>query len=277
MAKEFKTLVYRNEEIAKDIFDLKLSVPEDFNSVAGQFVMIGVNDSSKLLKRPISICECKDGILRLVFRIAGEGTKKLSLLKAGDEVTVLGPVGNGYPFKEGEDRKVLLLGGGIGIPPILGAEKALKNSAKVTSILGYRDEMVFLNADFERESFLTSDSCGVSVEEYASLSALERKNVQIKGNAVSVAKALELANLLDFSEYDIICACGPMPMLRAVKQLAAEKGIKAYISLEERMACGIGACLGCVCKTVKKDAHTNVNNARVCKEGPVFLAEDVEI
>ena len=92
----------------------------------------------------------------------------------------------------------------------------------------------------------------------------------VKGNVLTV---MEERNV----QADVIMACGPMPMLRAIKRYAKEKGIKAYISLEERMACGVGACLGCVCRTTKKDHHSHVNNARICTDGPVFDAEDVDI
>jgi len=131
-----------------------------------------------------------------------------------------------------------------------------KKGCEVSAVMGYRDNALFLNDDLEK---------------YAKLYiATEDGSVGTKGNVLDAVKANAIKS-------DIICACGPMPMLRAIKRYASENGITAYISLEERMACGVGACLGCVCKTKEKDAHSHVNNARVCTEGPVFNAEDVEI
>ena len=119
-----------------------------------------------------------------------------------------------------------------------------------------------------------SDLCEILKEQFEANGSVyistEDGSVGTKGN---VMNAIE-ENALDA---DVIFACGPMPMLRAIKKYAEEKGIPAYISLEERMACGVGACLGCVCKTTKKDHHSHVNNARICTDGPVFLAEDVDI
>ena len=123
-------------------------------------------------------------------------------------------------------------------------------------IAGYRDEQTFLREEFEKngELFISTEDGSVGV----------------KGNVLDAVRTCGL-------EADIIYACGPTPMLRAIKQYAEEKGVTCYISLEERMACGIGACLGCVCKTKEKDAHSNVNNKRICKDGPVFLSTEVEI
>ena len=156
--------------------------------------------------------------------------------------------------EEAEGKTVVLMGGGIGVPPILQLAKELEAEKQV--VVGYRDSNLFLKDDLDK---------------YATVYvATEDGSVGTKGN---VMHAIE-ENALDA---EVIFACGPMPMLRAIKKYAAENNIEAYISLEERMACGVGACLGCVCKTTQKDHHTNVNNTRICVEGPVFLAEEVEI
>ena len=147
------------------------------------------------------------------------------------------------------------MGGGIGVPPILELAKAL-DCGKKQIIAGYRDAQTFLREEFEK-----------SGELYIST---EDGSEGVKGNVLDAVRELGL-------EADIIYACGPTPMLRAIKQYAQERGTECYISLEERMACGIGACLGCVCQTKEKDAHSNVNNKRICKDGPVFLATEVEI
>ena len=151
------------------------------------------------------------------------------------------------------------MGGGIGIPPMLELAKELSQSGSATEIniiVGYRDSKLFLKEDLEKYG-------NVYI-------ATEDGSVGIKGN---VMNAIEENGL----QADVIFACGPMPMLRAIKGYAEEKGIEAYISLEERMACGVGACLGCVCKTKEVDHHSHVNNARICTDGPVFEAREVEI
>ena len=148
------------------------------------------------------------------------------------------------------------MGGGIGIPPMLSVAKAIKNVASVDVIVGYRDKELFLVEDLEK---------------YASVHvATEDGSVGTKGTVMNVIEEKKL-------EADIIFACGPMPMLRVIKKYAAENKIAAYISLEERMACGVGVCLGCVVKTTKTDHHSHVNNARICTDGPVYNAEDVDI
>ena len=139
---------------------------------------------------------------------------------------------------------------------MLGTAKALAGANDVHAFLGYRNDDTFLSKDFEKVSTVYIAS--------------EDGSVGTKGNVIDAIKESQI-------KPDIIMACGPMPMLRAIKAYAAENGIKAYISLEERMACGVGACLGCVCKTVKKDSHSHVNNTRICTEGPVFNAEEVDI
>ena len=163
--------------------------------------------------------------------------------------------GNGFPFEAAEGKKVFLMGGGIGVPPILELAKQMKCDKKQI-VVGYRDAQTFLKEEFEQNGEL-----------YIST---ENGSVGTTGNVMDAIRENGL-------EADMIYACGPTPMLRAIKQYAEEHKIVCYISLEERMACGIGACLGCVCKTKEKDAHSNVCNKRICKDGPVFLATEVEI
>ena len=210
------------------------------------------------LPRPISICEtdAANGRLRIVYRVAGKGTAEFSGYEAGRRVDILGVLGNGFPLEKAEGKRVFLMGGGIGIPPMLALAKAVEGAASVDVIVGYRDRELFLAEDLAR-------SAPVHI-------ATEDGSVGTKGNVMNVIEEEKL-------EVDVIFACGPMPMLRAVKQYAAQKGIEAYISLEERMACGVGACLGCVVRTRETDHHSHVNNARICTDGPVYAAEDVEI
>ena len=220
----------------------------------GQFVSLYTNDKSKILPRPISLCEIdkENGRLHLVYRVTGQGTgtDEFSQMKAGDTIPVLGPLGNGFP-QEGEN--VFLIGGGIGVPPMLQTAKDLGTDTIICC--GYRDEL-FLNEEFAAAGDLHI--------------ATEDGSAGVKGNVMDAVRE-------DHLEADVIFACGPAPMLRAIKAYGLEKGIPCWISMEERMACGIGACLACVCKSKHKDSHTNVHNKRICKEGPVFLAEEVEL
>ena len=247
------------EEIGKDIFSLVLQtrlIAKE--AVPGQFVSVYSNDKSRLLPRPISICEADEesGCLRLVFRIAGEGTREFSRLETGDKVDLVGPLGNGFPAERAEGRRVWLIGGGIGIPPMLQLDHDLEEmgaASGVTAILGYRDEQ-FLLEDFSCECVI----------------ATEDGSAGTKGNVLDAIRENDL-------KADVIYACGPTPMLRVLKEYSLKEGIECWLSLEEKMACGIGACLSCVCRSTEKDEHSQVNNKRICTEGPVFLSTDIEL
>lgn len=251
--------VISQEMLADGIFSMWLRTDAAAEAKPGQFIAMYTNDPSKLLPRPISICEidAEKSLLRVVYRVTGEntGTEQFSKMKAGDTLFVVGPLGNGFPFERAAGKKAFLMGGGIGVPPILELAKQIDCQEKHI-VVGYRDAQTFLKEQFEENGKLY-----ISTED---------GSVGTKGNVMDAIRE----NSLDA---DIIFACGPMPMLRAIKQYSEEKNIECYISLEERMACGIGACLGCVCKTKEKDHHSNVNNQRICKDGPVFLATEVEI
>ena len=252
--KKIKAAVYSQVQLAEGIFSMWLGAGEMAKAaVPGQFIAVYPNDSARLLPRPISICETdpEKELLRIVYRVAGEGTKELSSCRAGDTLSIMGPLGNGFPLK---DKKALLIGGGIGIPPMLELAKAL--SCEKTAVLGYRDSQTFLAEEIGKDA-------GLAV-------ATEDGSVGTKGTVLDAIKAQGL-------KADIIYACGPTPMLRALKEYAAKEGIECWISLEELMACGVGACLGCVCHSKDVDEHSNVRNKRVCKDGPVFLADEVEL
>ena len=243
--------VVRQQQIDEGIFDMELSFPKGAAlAKPGQFIAMYCNDKSKLLPRPISICGINptEGTLRVVYRVAGEGTKEFSEMKAGDTLEVMGPLGNGFTMK---NEKAIIIGGGIGIPPMLELAKQL--DAEKTVVLGYRTS-TFLKEEFE-------EVCDVKI-------ATEDGSQGAKGTVID---AIEKYGV----EWKVIYACGPMPMLKALAAYAEEHGMEAQISLEERMACGIGACLGCICKSKTKDHHTNVNNTRICKDGPVFDAKEV--
>ncbi|MBQ6735157.1 MAG: dihydroorotate dehydrogenase electron transfer subunit [Lachnospiraceae bacterium] len=251
------------EQIAAGIFDLRLETALGSGARPGQFVGVFPKDGAMLLPRPVSICDADDTSLRLVYRIAGKGTASMSALRPGDSVDVLGVLGNGFPLEEAAGKQVLLMGGGIGIPPMLFAARVLSERiaaghadapAAVTIVCGYRDAETFLSEELS--------ACGNL------LIATDDGSAGTQGTVIDALRAAEV-------KADVIFACGPKPMLSAVKEYGASA--RTFLSLEERMACGVGACLGCVCKTTETDAHSHVRNARVCTDGPVFAGEEVSL
>lgn len=291
MAEKFEEIavVVDQNALGSGIYDLTLKTTNIAKAAkAGQFVSVYSNDKSKLLPRPISLCgiDRDEDTIRLVYRVTGEntGTEEFSKLVMGDKIRILGPLGNGFTVEPG--KKAFLIGGGIGVPPMLQLAKDINSGVVQTTgavdtntqekgqteekqinghgkkicdmniIMGYRDENTFLLDEFK--------------EQADSFVATEDGSVGTKGNVIDAINENGL-------EADVIYACGPMPMLRALKAYAMEHDMECYVSMEERMACGIGACLACVCKTKDKDAHSNVNNKRICKEGPVFSAKEVEL
>lgn len=291
MAEKFEEIavVVDQNALGSGIYDLTLKTKNIAKAAkAGQFVSVYSNDRSKLLPRPISLCgiDRDEDTIRLVYRVTSEntGTEEFSKLVMGDRIRILGPLGNGFTVEPG--KKAFLIGGGIGVPPMLQLAKDINSGVVQTTgavdtntqekgqteekqinghgkkicdmniIMGYRDENTFLLDEFK--------------EQADSFVATEDGSVGTKGNVIDAIKENGL-------EADVIYACGPMPMLCALKAYAMEHDMECYVSMEERMACGIGACLACVCKTKDKDAHSNVNNKRICKEGPVFNAKEVEL
>lgn len=256
--KKESAVVYQQKKIAAGIYDMWIETSLAAQAKPGQFISVYTQDKSALLPRPISICEVdrESGRLRIVYRIVGKGTKEFSEYHKGDRIDILGTLGNGFPVDEAAGRRVFLMGGGIGIPPMLALAKELEGAVSKDIIVGYRDHGLFLSEDLGKYG-------AVHI-------ATEDGSAGTKGNVMNVIEAQQL-------EADVIFACGPMPMLRAIKKYAEEKGIPAYISLEERMACGVGACLGCVVKTREPDHHSHVKNARICTDGPVYLSTEVEI
>ena len=241
MAEKFEEIavVVDQSSLGNGIYDLTLKTDKIAKAAkAGQFVSVYSNDKSKLLPRPISLC----GINR------DDDTIRLVYRVTGE--------GTGT-----EDFSRLVRGDKVRILGPLGngftGQAACKGAVcDMNIVMGYRDENTFLLDEFK--------------EQAASFVATEDGSVGTKGNVIDAIKENAL-------EADVIYACGPMPMLRALKAYAAEHDMDCFISMEERMACGIGACLACVCKTKDKDAHSNVNNKRICKEGPVFDAKEVEL
>lgn len=254
--------VVGQKELGAGIYDMTLQTKDIAKAArAGQFVSVYSSNPSKLLPRPISLCgiDKEKNTIRLVYRVTGEGTgtDEFSKLQSGDTIKILGPLGNGFTVEKG--KSAFLIGGGIGVPPMLQLAKDINASGdvpKMQIVMGYRDENTFLLDEFKEqaESFVSSDNGAVGT----------------KGTVVDAIKANGL-------KADVIYACGPTPMLRALRDYADANDMTCYISMEERMACGIGACLACVCNSKEKDHHSNVNNKRICKEGPVFNAREVEL
>lgn len=240
--------ILRRAEIAKNTFDFTVRAPE-LAAVAepGQFAHIYV--PGRTLRRPISICDIdKDaGTLRFVFQVRGGGTAQLADFQVGDQMDILAPLGHGFTVEP--EKKALFVGGGIGVPPLLGAAKHYGENAVVA--IGFRSrDFVILEDDFR------AAGCEVRV-------ATDDGSYGHHGLVLDLIRDLHP---------DVIHACGPMVMLRAVAQFAKENNIRCEISLEERMACGIGACLGCA---VELNGEDGTYMGHVCKDGPVFAAERV--
>lgn len=265
-----KATVIGKRQIGRGIFDLRLQTEKIAGAAKpGQFVSVYSNDKSRLLPRPISICGADEGsgMLRLVFRVAGKGTEEFSQLEEGEKVDLVGPLGNGFPleraFGRADSGTVFLIGGGIGIPPMVQLARTLsegggypkENAPRIISVLGFRDEL-----------FLVDD-----LKPYGDVViATEDGSCGTKGNVLDAIREKGL-------KADLIFACGPTPMLRALKKYAKETQTECWLSLEEKMACGIGACLSCVCRSTETDEHSRVKNKRVCTEGPVFKSTEIEL
>ena len=259
-------LIIKTSCLAEGIYEMWLKTDKMAGeAVPGQFISVYSNDGARLLPRPISICRIDKDNLRIVYRVAGKGTEEFSKMKEGEYVNIQGPLGNGYDLGKiaaeikAEGRsfdKAILFGGGIGVPPML--ELARRLDCHKNVVVGYRNSQTFLKEDFE------------AVADTDVYIATEDGSVGAKGNVLDAVKQEKV-------EADVIFACGPTPMLRAIKAYALENDIPCYVSLEEKMACGIGACLACVCKSTEIDDHSQVKNKRVCKEGPVFNVKEVEL
>ena len=258
MAKlKMKSTVIEQKMIADGICSMWLDAKEiAVQAKPGQFISVYSNDKSRVLPRPISICEIdrEKGTLRIVYRVVGKGTEEFSKAEAGDSFEILGPLGNGFPIEEAKGKKVLMIGGGIGVPPMLQTAKEIEGEAIIVS--GYRNQDLFLKEELESAGTL--------------FIATEDGSIGTKGNVVDAIRENQI-------EADMMFACGPKPMLRALKDYALEKGIPCWISMEEKMACGVGAGLACVCQSKDVDSHSHVHNKRICKDGPVFLSTEVEL
>lgn len=257
-----KVKIEKKEQLKSDIFKYTIKSKEIASQAkAGQFLEIRVIDEIQpLLRRPISIynMDKENDLVEFIFQVKGKGTEILAKRNVGEELDIIGPLGYGT-FEIKDYNKVAIIGGGIGTYPLYELAKELKDKSDVTMYMGFRNkELVTLEKEFEEvcnRLVLTTDD----------------GSYKEKGFAINYLK-----EDIKKERPDIIFACGPLPMLKAVRDLSIAENIQCQISLEERMGCGIGACLGCAVKTAKspKDAPEYIH---VCKAGPVFNANEVEI
>ena len=234
--------VAENRKIASSVYEMTLSGDTSDITAPGQFVNIQLDGF--FLRRPISVCDCENGTLRLIYKVVGKGTEYMSKLTSGTELDVLTGLGNGYNTEVSGERP-LLLGGGVGVPPMFMLAKELLAEGKdVTVILGFNTE----NEVFYEEAF---KALGARV-----LVTTADGSKGIKGF---------VTDAMDTIDYTYFYTCGPEPMLKAVYNKSVTSG---QFSFEERMGCGFGACMGCSCKT-------KYGNKRICKDGPVLVKEEI--
>ncbi len=243
-----ESLIVSNENICENIYKMVLQTNDIAkHAKAGQFVELYTGEKDILLPRPISISSIDDDKLTLVYSVVGKGTAKFSDLKAGAQLRTMGPLGNGFSVDKTGTHA--LVGGGIGVPPLLELAKQLKGELFV--FIGARTTPILVD-EFKRYT----DNVFVATDD---------GSYGFKGNVVDLMREKGV-------KPDNIYSCGPKVMLRAVSDFAKQNNIVAEISMEERMACGIGACVGCVTKVMKDGEPTNL---KICKDGPVFLSTEV--
>ena len=248
--KDYIATIVKNERIAENIYAVTFDLGEEARVRAGQFGNIAVG-GTHLLRRPIAVCKTEGKEVTFCYQIKGEGTQKLKTMGAGTQLNVLMPLGNGF-FVEETEKKVALVGGGVGTFPLISVLREYGDKKEISAYIGYRNKDAV---------------CGVEEFEKATkfVAVTDDGSYGEKMNAVQAFEA----DLKAGNRPDVVLACGPTPMLRALKALVEKENLNCYVSLEERMGCGIGACVVCVCE------KTNGARARVCKDGPVFNANDV--
>lgn len=241
-----KSKVISNEKIVPGIYKM---VVEDYNSVKpGQFYMLKL-EGETLLPRPVSVCEKNKETITFLYAVVGKGTKEYIKLKEGDYINLIGPLGNGFNVYDNLG-KVALVSGGIGTAPMLEVAKKIReynNSSILDLYAGFRDDI-----------YLVDD-----INKYAD-------NTYVSTNNGKYGHKGFITDILKVENYDTVLCCGPEIMMKKVIDMCKEKNVKIYISMEKHMACGVGACLVCTCKT--KDG-----NKRTCKDGPVFDGYYVEL
>ncbi|MCL2353484.1 MAG: dihydroorotate dehydrogenase electron transfer subunit [Defluviitaleaceae bacterium] len=253
--------VLENKLLVGEVYDMTFKAPKEVQKArAGQFLAIYTGNPSMLLPRPISICEVDivQGTFRVIYRVAGHGTAELAKLKPGDSLRVLGPVGTAFKV-DSKHTNFALVGGGIGTPPMLQLAKKIRNQiphAYISVYLGFRSKFqVILENDLMR---------------YANevVVATDDGTMGIKGNVIDTFPP--------DPNFDVIYSCGPSIMLKFLSQYAQERDIPCYVSVEEYMACSVGACLACVVKVKSKTDDDGWDYKRVCMTGPVFNSKELE-
>ncbi|ACO86345.1 dihydroorotate dehydrogenase electron transfer subunit [Clostridium botulinum] len=240
-SKTFKVKVIENKSISTGIF--KMTLEGAFKGKPGQFYMIRAWQDEPILWRPISIHDINDNSIEFLYKLEGRGTKILSKIKSEEEVEIMGPLGNGFDL-ENIKGKIAIVTGGIGIAPMNYLIKSMKN-INMDIYAGFRDEVYCI------ENF----------------NNLVDKVVVVTEDGSSGEKGY-VTDYFHPEDYDLVLCCGPEIMMNKVILMCREKNIPLYVSMEKRMACGIGACLVCTCKT-------KFGNKRTCKDGPVFKGEDI--
>lgn len=252
--KDLLATVKSNCEIAENIYMITLTLPESAGAVhGGQFVNLSTGDNSLLLRRPLGACLVEGNDISVCYQVKGAGTQTLSRVKSGAKLRALLPLGNWFDLDGAEN--IVVIGGGVGIFPLVATIRENYKTKNFYSYIGFRNKnAVCLLDELEKSARLTV--------------ATDDGSYGIKGNAVS-------AYLQDADKIgaDMIISCGPPVMLKVLKSELENRGITVpcFVSLEERMGCGMGACLVCVCRL------ENGENARVCRDGPVFDIREVSL
>lgn len=241
MYKQNKYKILLNDALTEDVYKMVLGGDTQYITAPGQFINIQLD--SKFLRRPISVCDYSDDTITIIYKVVGEGTEQMKNLAVGEVLDVLTGLGNGYDISK--STKPLLIGGGVGVPPMYNLAKALINDGqKVSVVLGFNTaKEIFYEQEFK------ALGCDVFVTTVDG-------SYGIKGFVTDAMKDID---------YDYFYTCGPLPMFKAVYNATETSG---QFSFEERMGCGFGACMGCSCKT-------KYGNKRICKDGPVLVKEEI--
>ncbi|WP_333887143.1 dihydroorotate dehydrogenase electron transfer subunit [Clostridium sp.] len=247
--------IFENRKITENLYELEIQ--GDFKGIPGQFYMLRCWDMEPVLWRPLSIHHLDNKRIVLLYHVTGRGTKKLSNLKSGDEIKILGPLGNGFYIENIMKKNIAVITGGIGIAPMFYIVENIREKIKKDELL-YKDCKLDLYAGFKDNAY-----------------CMEKFKPLVDNIYVSTERGIEgkrgyITDIFEPEKYDVVLCCGPQIMMKKVINMCREKQVTLYVSMENRMACGIGACLVCTCNTVD-------GNKRVCKDGPVFLGTDIVI
>ncbi|MPQ44423.1 dihydroorotate dehydrogenase electron transfer subunit [Clostridium tarantellae] len=240
----FKTIVRENVKVCDGIYALKVTHNTEIK--AGQFYML--KPKTALLGRPISVCEVEGEIVTFLYAVVGKGTEEFKHLMEGDSIELIGPLGNGFDVEK-DYGKVALVGGGIGVAPLLQLSKVLREKNK--------DAIIDFYGGYREETYLDKE-----IAKYVN-------EIKLSTNSGNIGHKGFITEILDLDKYDTVLCCGPEVMMEKVVQMCKNKNVNVYVSMEKHMACGVGACLVCTCKT-------KYGNKRTCKDGPVFNGLEIE-